>query len=265
MVRQAHNYLVGALSGVTLIGIAIAVFVVLVSAQVFHDWPIAALSSHNDQSSVAPAKALPGVDQTADTAPTGTTARPAHPNAAKAGAATAAPAAKRTHRHHATSTDTTGPATVVEAAPTAAGDETSGGNSGSRSSQPSSSTNSSSSTPSSNSGSSSGGSSGSSSSSSSGSGSTATGSSGSTGGSGSTTTTPPTTAATKPLSEAVVETADGTVGAVNEVTGGTLEKAGVTQVTEEVVNGLAGPESLVGKTVNGVGETLNKVLGGGEG
>jgi hypothetical protein len=262
MVRQAHNYLVGALSGVTLIGIAIAVFVVLVSAQVFHDWPIAALSSHSDASSVAPAKALPGVDQTADTAPTGTTAGTAHPNAAKAGAATVAPTAKRAHPHHAAATDATGPATVVEAAPTAAGDETSGGNSGSRSSQPSASTNSSSSTPSSNSGSSSGGSTGSSSSGSSG---TATSSSGSTGNGGSTTTPPPTTAATKPLSEAVVEAADGTVGAVNEVTGGTLEKAGVTQVTEEVVNGLAGPESLVGKTVNGVGETLNKVLGGGEG
>ena len=100
MIRQAHNYLVGALSGVTLIGIAIAVFVVLVSAQVFHDWPIAALSSHNDQSSVAPAKALPGADQTADTVPTGSTAAAAPTNAAKAVASTAAPTAKRAHRHH---------------------------------------------------------------------------------------------------------------------------------------------------------------------
>jgi hypothetical protein len=43
MIRQAHTYLVGAMSGATLIAIAIAVFVLLVSAQVFRDWPIAAL------------------------------------------------------------------------------------------------------------------------------------------------------------------------------------------------------------------------------
>ena len=40
MIRQAHTYLVGALSGVVVIGIAIAAFVVLVSAQVFHELPI---------------------------------------------------------------------------------------------------------------------------------------------------------------------------------------------------------------------------------
>jgi hypothetical protein len=262
MVRQAHNYLVGALSGVTLIGIAIAVFVVLVSAQVFHDWPIAALSSHNDQAAVAPAKALPGADQSAEAVPTATTAGASHAHVAKAGTATGAPLAKRAHRHHAASSDATGPATVVEAAPdpTAAGEESSGGNSGSHSSHPSSSSATSTSpAPSSNSGAGSGGTSGSSSS---GGGGTATGSSGN---GGSTTTTPPATAATKPLSEAVVETADGTVGAVNEVTGGTLEKAGVTQVTEEVVKGLAGPESVVGNTVDGVGESLKGLLGGGEG
>src|SRR5688500_13713709 len=43
MVRQAHTYLVGAVSGATLIAIAIAAFVLLVSAQVFGDWPIAGL------------------------------------------------------------------------------------------------------------------------------------------------------------------------------------------------------------------------------
>src|SRR4051812_47545844 len=43
MIRQAHTYLVSAMSGATLIAIAIAAFVVLVSAQVFRDWPIAAL------------------------------------------------------------------------------------------------------------------------------------------------------------------------------------------------------------------------------
>src|SRR5260221_9670426 len=48
MIRQAHTYLVSAMSGATLIAIAIAVFVVLVSAQVFRDWPIAALGAGGD-------------------------------------------------------------------------------------------------------------------------------------------------------------------------------------------------------------------------
>lgn len=268
MIRQAHSYLVGALSGATLIGIAIAVFVVLVSAQVFHDWPIVALSSHNDQSSVAPAKALTRAGQTAEAAPTGTAAPTAHPSAAKADAATPAPTAGHARHHRHASTDATGPATVVEAAPEpiAAGDETStGAESGSQSSSPSSSsTNSTSLAPSSSPAPSSGGSTGSSGASASSSSGSGTKTGGSTGNSTSTTTTPPPTTVPKP-SQAITETVNGTVGAVNEVTGGALSEAGVTRVTEEVVNGVVGPESLVGKTVDGVGESLNRLLGGGEG
>src|ERR1044071_5589855 len=48
MIRQAHTYLVGAMGGATLIAIAIAIFVMLVSAQVFRDWPIAALGDGNE-------------------------------------------------------------------------------------------------------------------------------------------------------------------------------------------------------------------------
>ena len=55
-----------------------------------------------------------------------------------------------------------------------------------------------------------------------------------------------------------------TVNQVDEtMTGGALKEAGVTEVTEGVVNGLIGPESVVGKTVNGLGETVNGLLGGG--
>ena len=61
----------------------------------------------------------------------------------------------------------------------------------------------------------------------------------------------------------VTETVNGTVGAVNEATGGTLEKTGVTEVTEKVVESVAGPESVVGKTVDGVAEAVNGLLGGG--
>ena len=45
--------------------------------------------------------------------------------------------------------------------------------------------------------------------------------------------------------------------------GGTLKETGVTEVTENLVNGLAGPETVVGKTVNGLGEVVNGLLGGG--
>src|ERR1700743_902356 len=58
MIRQAHTYLVGALSGVVVIAIAIGAFVVLVSAQVFHDLPIPALSSSDQKTAVSSGKAL---------------------------------------------------------------------------------------------------------------------------------------------------------------------------------------------------------------
>lgn len=60
MIRQAHTYLVGAMSGVTLIAIAIAVFVVLVSAQVFRDWPIAALGGGDETGAVSKAQPAAG-------------------------------------------------------------------------------------------------------------------------------------------------------------------------------------------------------------
>ncbi len=44
------------------------------------------------------------------------------------------------------------------------------------------------------------------------------------------------------------------------MTGGTLEDTGVTQTTEEVVNGVAGPESTVGQVVDGTVKTVDGVL-----
>jgi hypothetical protein len=62
----------------------------------------------------------------------------------------------------------------------------------------------------------------------------------------------------------VAATVNETVHAVDEgVLGGTLEKTGVTEATESVVNGVAGPETVVGKTVQGVGEDVGGLLGGG--
>src|ERR1700684_4147026 len=100
MIRQAHTYLVGALSGVTLIGIAIGVFILLVSAQFSHEWPIAALGSHNQKAAVSPAKALPATGGVAATASTGATAGAARPNAAKAGDGVAGASAQDAAPHH---------------------------------------------------------------------------------------------------------------------------------------------------------------------
>src|SRR5262245_41411051 len=63
MVRQAHTYLVGAVSGATLIAAAIAAFVVLVSMQVFEAWPIVGLGGSDNEGSSTPARessAAPG-------------------------------------------------------------------------------------------------------------------------------------------------------------------------------------------------------------
>jgi hypothetical protein len=267
MVRQAHTYLVGALSGVTLIGIAIAAFVVLVSAQVFHEWPIADLSSQSQKHAVSAAKALPAGGSTVTAATARASGDAAGVNRAHAGAVEGATTTKATGHHHGASgrgpvADATGPATAVEGSPAASGDgtATSGGNSGSHTK--SSGAPSQGSTPT-ESGSSSGttgttGTSGGGSGTSGGSGGTGT-----TGSGGGTTGSSPVTATTKP-SQAITETVNGTVGTVDEkALGGTLEKTGVTEVTEKGVEGVAGPESAVGQTVDGATETLNGLLGGG--
>lgn len=156
MVRQARTYFAGAVSGVTLIGLAIALFVVLVSAQVFHQWPIAALGFGHDDSAVAPAKSLGGgAPQTASTAKTQATTTPAPHPARPAPSPAPAPTPQVTHpRHHAqaqtaTAEDVTRAAPVIEEAPapTTVGQEpTSAGSTGSESSPSSSAPSSSNST-----------------------------------------------------------------------------------------------------------------------
>jgi hypothetical protein len=63
MGRQAHSYLVGAVSGTTLVATAIVAFVALVSLQAVRDWPLAGLGDGGSGSSagsgsVAPARSL---------------------------------------------------------------------------------------------------------------------------------------------------------------------------------------------------------------
>jgi hypothetical protein len=288
MIRQAHTYLVGALSGVVVIGIAIAAFVVLVSAQVFHDLPIPALSSSDQKAAVSQNKALssPNTGAVATTGGVGTSQTSqgnTNPNPSggpngPTGAATPGDGQRHQANAGTPADDATGPAEVVETAPTTTttstggneGPSTSGGDKtgGSKDSQPSSGTKSTSpSSPGSVGGNSSSGTSGNSGSSG-GSPTTTSGSSGGapstgTSGGGSTTTSPPATPVTtaKP-SETITETVNGTVGTVDEALGGTLSESGVSKVTEEVVNGVAGPESVVGKTVDGVGEVVGGLVGG---
>jgi hypothetical protein len=54
----------------------------------------------------------------------------------------------------------------------------------------------------------------------------------------------------------VTGTVNDTVSGVDQTLGGALGDTGVPNVTEEVVNGAAGPESAVGETVDKVVETL---------
>jgi hypothetical protein len=227
MIRQAHTYLVGAMSGATLIAIAIAAFVLLVSAQVFRDWPIAALGSGDGGAEVSEARPAPG-------SPGG--ARDPGPAAAN-GQATSATggagaAAKGNGRSGAVGA---GPTATIEGE-SGGGNTVVGGGGGQGGSSPSA--------PAGSPGSpdpaapeTSGG-----------------GGSGSGGGS---TTSPPSTAGK------VTETANDAVSQVDTtVTGGALQDSGVTPATEGVVNGVAGPESPVGRVVDETVNSVGGILGG---
>jgi hypothetical protein len=284
MVRQARTYFAGAVSGVTLIGAAIALFVVLVSAQVFHQWPIAALSFGHDDSAVAPAKSLGGTAaQTAKATPTPATPAPTHVARTAPTTPKAAPTQTSHHRRHAEdrpakAADVTGAAPVVEELPAATtGTESSPATTTSTPAPTSSSTglSSSSAAPSNSSSGLNGGggnaasASGSNGGATSGSTSSGGGATSSSGNSGAGTSSPtaPVTETVETVTKTPANVAAGvneTVHAVDEeVLGGALEETGVTKVTEGLVNGVAGPESVVGKTLNGVGETVNGLLGGG--
>lgn len=237
MIRQAHTYLVSAMSGATLIAIAIVVFVLLVSAQVFRDWPIAALGG-SDGPHISESRAV------AHPAATGTTTADGGGTAKAVSTGSKRPAKGGDQAKPsvgsgdlATSDGSTAPAETPTGSEN--GGPGGGGNqagSGAPGSSPSGSAPSSSSQGSSSSSSPSGGNSGSGS------------------------------AASAPAAK-VTETVNNTVNQVDEtVTGGSLGKTGVTGVTEGVVNGVAGPESAVGKvvdeTVGAVGKTVGGLLGG---
>jgi hypothetical protein len=62
-------------------------------------------------------------------------------------------------------------------------------------------------------------------------------------------------------SGALTGAVNNTVSGADQTLGGTLGDTGVTQATEEVVSGVAGPEAPVGETVDKVVETVDGLLG----
>ena len=234
MIRQAHTYLAGAVSSTALVAAAVVAFVLLVSFQALRDWPLADIGIGGDDS-VATGPSTPGAGLASPTKTAGAAA-------AAGSVATGGPVHKANGRASARE----GNRVAVDASPTAAaGSPTAeapppapagqGGSTGTPSgSSPSGST---SSSPASGGG---GG-----------------GSNPSSGGSGSTPESGKQT-----TSGAATGTVDKTVSGVDEATGGVLGSTGVTETTEKVVEGVAGPESTVGHTVDEVVKTVGGLLGG---
>lgn len=261
MIRQARRYLLGAVSGATLIAIAIGVFVVLVSAQVFHDWPLAALG--DEGSAVAPSRPVAGGEAVKAAAiAAGTAAR-------RGGADAGAPRRDRSRGDRETAGGS------VAAALTGAGSTETGGGAEAGAGSPAS-TPAAGPSPSPASGGAAGsagggnappaGSGGAGDGSGGGSGSAPgatapdSGDAGPGGGSGGSAGASGNAAST---AGAVAETVNGTVAQVDEkALGGALGKAGVTEVTESVVDGVAGPESTVGKVVDETVKAVGGLLGG---
>ncbi|MFL5899662.1 MAG: hypothetical protein ACJ75S_00465 [Solirubrobacterales bacterium] len=214
MIRQAHTYLAGAVSGTALIGAAVVTFVMLVSLQALKDWPLAGIGGGGDSAAVSTGQPASG---------TGNAASGAGAAAARAAGNGANRADRRPGGVDALRGQLGGNA-AGGTSPAPSGGEAPSGGAGS--------------TPSSTSGGGSGGSG-------SGGGSTGSGSGQSTSG-------------------AVTGAANETVSGVDQATGGALGSTGVTKVTEETVNGVAGPESRAGKTVDEVVKTVGGLPDGGK-
>ncbi len=225
MIRQAHTYLAGAVSGTALVAAAVVAFVLLVSFQALRDWPLADISLGGDDNAAS-----------APNSAAGSQAGPAASGAA--GGAAAATAAGPTNRNPSNRVATQGSNTVVGAVPSAP--------SGSPAAEsPTSSPVG-------------GGPAGSSPS---GSSSASSSPSGGNGGGASTPAPGANGSGSQSTSGAVTGAVNNTVSGVDEATGGVVGSTGVTKVTEEVVNEVAGPESPVGKTVDETVKTVGGLLG----
>jgi hypothetical protein len=237
MIRQAHTYFAGAVSGSVLIAAAVVAFVLLVSVQALRDWPLADLGGGGSETAVSA-----GQPATGGGAPT-QAAGAAAASGKGAGAAadgvggqgvdgTQAGQSGKVTLGGAPPAATTSP---VSQAPAAAPSPAGGGASSPAAAQSGS---------------------GAAAKSSGGSGLGGTGIKSPVGGGGDSGGTSQST------SGAVTGAVNETVTGVDETLGGALSETGVTKVTEEVVNGVAGPESTVGKTVDGTVKAVGGLLGG---
>lgn len=247
MVRQSRNYLAGAISGTALIGMAMVAFVLLVSLGALRDWPLAGLPEigGGDDVTESSAQGADGADSgasPADTAAAG--AVDGRPGASQVRAqGVAGVGAGRDAPVPQSAADQVGgaPSNPTGSVPGGAGQapsSTAADPGGANTAIPSSTAK----QPAQGGGSQPAGSSGG--------GSSGAEAGGGGGGSGSST------------SEVVSGTVNNVVNGVDQATGGALGATGVPQATEEVVNGLVGPESPVGETVDNVVETVKDTVGG---
>jgi len=230
VIRQAHSYMVGAVSGTALIAAAIVATVLLVSAQAFRDWPLTGLPDligGDDSGAVAKGRSTGSI-------PAGASGAVGAFAAAK-GLAGAGTGNASDQQQNASTGSPAGNAPVAATPPgsPATGDP-GDGSSPAGSATPSASAPSKSPVPGGGGGNGGGG------------GQTSDGGSGS----GSST------------SGQVTKVVNDTVSGVDKATGGVLGETGVTKATEDVVNGVAGPESTVGKTVDKVVDTVGGAVGG---
>jgi len=226
MIRQARTYFVGAMSGATLIAIAIAVFAVLVSTQVFGDWPIAGLVGGGKEAAVSIAQPVAEVG----TAGAGGT------EAAGGQAAAGAGGSGANGGRNPQGAGGNAAAPGDNGAGGGGGEGPAGGGGGEGGGAGGGAGGGGSTTP--------GG----------GGGGGATGSGSGGGSSGGSTSSP---------SGQAAGTVNETVHKVDEtVTGGALEESGVTGATEEAVNGVVGSESPVGKVVDETVGVVNGIVGG---
>jgi len=230
MIRQAHTYLAGAVSGTALIAAAVVAFVMLVSIQALRDWPLAGISL--------------GGDDNAASAPSSTGGTPASQagqasGGPSAGAAGSAAGSRSSGPAEDRAAGTQGTRVATGAAPTAAADSPVAESPTSNPATPGAANGSSPS------------------------GSANTGSRD--GGSGSGSNGPlnggPVGSVTQSPSGAATGTVNNTVSGVDEATGGVVGSTGVTKVTEEAVNNVAGPESAVGQTVDETVKSVGGLLG----
>jgi hypothetical protein len=222
VIRQAHTYLVGAVGGATLIAIAIVVFVLLVSAQVFRDWPIAALGDGGDDApAVSESRAVD--DAAAATAATPGPASPPVPPAGGDGADGGGAAS-----------GLGGGASGGEGgggAPAGSGGGSEDGGDGADTvAVPQ--------------GPASGG------------GSASDGGAVGAGGAGAG------NAASSPSAQVTKAVEDAVTKVDETATGGALDDSGVTDATEGVVEGAVGPESAVGQTADGAADAVGGLLPG---